>query len=113
MNELTKTAIKIFDNTLQSITGAQTVGKAESSAQLARGYLVGIRLLDIINNWQYDAMSDLLEISVKTARKQINKATSGVTSTESGFVQRNLTNTNSIAIFAISVNKEGAGYDNE
>ncbi len=83
MNIQNNHAVKIFHDSLESITGSETLEKAESTTQLTRGYLVGIRLLNLINDSQYDAMNNLLEIATQTARKHIKKAAHGVTSTES------------------------------
>lgn len=112
MNELKGPAIKIFFNTIASITGAQTAEQADSTAQLARGYLVGIRLLEIINDSQYSAMSNLLKAAVDAVKQRIKRTASGVTSTESGHGQALLHN-HSITIIAIGVNKGGAGNGNE
>lgn len=112
MNELKSPAIKIFYNTVESITGARTAEQADSSAQLACGYLVGIRLLEIINDSQYGAMSDLLKAAVDAVKQCIKRTASGVTSTE-GSQGQALLHTPSITIIAIGVNKEGAGNGNE
>jgi hypothetical protein len=84
MSELKDPAIKIFNNTVEHITGAETMEQAKEIAQLARGYLVGIRVLGIINICQYGAMNDLLGIAVEAANQRIKRTASGVTSTESG-----------------------------
>lgn len=69
-------AIRIFNDTLASITGADCVETAEDTAQLVRGYLVGIRLLGIINSIQYNAMSDRLAIALESAQQHIKKTAS-------------------------------------
>lgn len=111
MNELKPHAIRIFDDTLESITGADTIQKAQEIRQLAQGYITGLRLLGVFTDRQYNAMDSLLNAAVNAVTHRIKIATSGVTSTESGFVQRNSANTNSIAIFTISV--KNGGTNNE
>lgn len=69
-------AIRIFNDTLVSITGAESNESAEDTAQLLRGYLVGIRLLGIVNSVQYGAMSDLLNVALESAQKHIKKTAS-------------------------------------
>jgi hypothetical protein len=113
MSKLKDPAIKIFNNTVEHITGAETMEQAKETAQLARGYLVGIQMLGIINICQYGAMNDLLGIAVEAASQRIKRTASGVTSTESGHGHNVLSHTNSITIISIAVNKEDAENGNE
>lgn len=114
MNELKDPAIKIFKSTVESITGSETMDQAKETAQLARGYLVGIRMLGIINVGQYGAMSSLINIAVGAVQQRIEKAASGVTSTESSSSKegcpvedKSLSHTPSITILHISVKRGG------
>lgn len=60
MSELMTHAIKIFDDTLEDLTGSESVGNAQKKQQLAQGYIVGLRLLGLITDKQYSAMDTLL-----------------------------------------------------
>jgi len=108
MHRISPQTVKIFENTIKRIADAETVKKAEDIAQLTRGWLVGIRLMGILNNCQYDSMSDLVEFAVEAARKHIENATPGVTSTESG-KEREYTYipTISISVFCVPVKRGG------
>lgn len=84
MNELQEQAIRILNNTVENITGSASVDQAKETAQLTQGYLVGTRLLNIINPCQYDAMTKLVKIAVEAVERRAEKTAPGVTSTESG-----------------------------
>lgn len=108
MNELKSHAVRIFNNTLESITGAESVERAKDTCHLARGYITGLQLLGLITDLQFNAMDKLLDIAVEAVAQRIKKAASGVTSTESGQMDEWLSHTFSIAIMAVDV-KKGVG----
>jgi hypothetical protein len=114
MNDLKDPAIKLFYNTIESITGSKSIAQAKETAQLARGYLVGIHGLGIINISQYGAMTNLLNVAVDAVQQRTEKAAPGVISTESGLPKAGcpvkdsgLSHTPSISVLHISVKRGG------
>lgn len=111
MNDLKDPAIKIFNNTVESITGSETIEQAKETAQLARGYLVGIRMLGIINISQYGAMTNLLNVAMEAAQKHIKQAATSTANTDSGsccpLEDCGQSHTHSIAVLHISVKRGG------
>lgn len=77
-------AARIFNATVRNITAADNMEQAQSIAQLTTGFLVGIRLLGIVDAKQYQAMDRLLDAALDAVKRRMKKATPGAENTERG-----------------------------
>jgi hypothetical protein len=111
MNDLAPHAVKIFDDTLESITGANAIEKAHDTRLLAQGYITGLRLLGVITDRQFNAMSTLLDVAVDAVNQRIEK-TASLLEQESGLKGDHPSKDDSLtdySITIISANVKGGG----
>ncbi|MVB11057.1 hypothetical protein CAFE_17590 [Caprobacter fermentans] len=103
----TEQTVRILRNTIQHIEYAETIERAESLANMIRGFMIGSRLICVISAGQLRKISSELESTISDVKKRIKETAGGAANTEGGLGKMGIKINASITVLASGVNYAG------